>query len=293
MSEAPAPRSEARELSSRATPAYRLGWLVALAWAAAGVASALVGGSGPEERVTAALLGAIGVGIAALFLALFGRLRRVRLAGDILEVSSLRSTIRVPLGDVERVWGTRFSNPERIFLDLRTPSPLGQRITFIPPLRWLRGFSAHPLVAELAARADAYRPTAPPAPIAPPRSGFGRVARNAVLLALAIAAFVAVGEYSMRASPAYQAALAKARASRELAAAIGEPMREGWLIDGSIRTRGETGTARLEFDLEGPRGVAKLHAEMQKSGGAWSAVALRARVPGRPGAIDLAPPAAP
>lgn len=291
MTHAPAPEAAARELSSRATLVYKLGVPIAvLLWSATTVAAVL---SDPEAHGVAVLFGAGGLAVAMLFVVLFGRVQRVRLIGDALMVVGLRRTLRVPLSDVERVSGTRFSNPERIFLDLRAPGPLGRRIAFIPPMRWLRGFGPHPLVAELAARVDAVRPAAPPAPIAPPPSGVGRLVRNAGLLLLALVAFVAVGEYSMRSSSAYRTALAQARASRELAQAIGEPMREGWLVDGSIRTRGANGTARFEFDLAGPRGEAKVHAELRETAGAWSPEVLRARVVGRGEPIDLAAPTAP
>ena len=286
MSDEAPGRDPARELSSRATALYKFGFPLGMAaWTAGGALFALGAGSraDPDARSVAVLFALLGGGLAAFLGWLLGRVKRVRLVGDTLEVSNFRRRILVPLGDVERVSGTRFSNPERIFLELRTPSAFGSRIAFIPPLRWLRGFSAHPLVAELAARADACRGPVPPAPIAPPRSGLGRVVSSAALLLLALAAFVVVGEYVMRSSPAYRSALAQARASRQLAAAIGEPMREGWLVDGSIRS----GTARLEFDLIGPRGEAHVHAESRKTGGVWSTQALSARLPGRPERIDL------
>lgn len=288
MTNAPVPEAEPRDLSSRATLVYKLVLPFAvLLWS--GV-TAMAIRSNPEARGLAVLLGAGGLGIAVLCGVVFGRIQRVRLVGDALDVVGLRRTLRVPLSDVARVSGTRFSNPERIFLDLRAPGPLGARIVFIPPLRWLRGFAPHPLVAELAARVDAVRAAAPPAPIAPSQSGFWRLGRNAGLLVLALAAFVAIGEYVMRSSPAYRTALAQARASRALADAIGEPMREGWLVDGSIRTRGANGTARFEFDLVGPRGAAKVHAELREDEGAWTIAVLRARVPGHGEAIDVAAP---
>lgn len=51
-----------------------------------------------------------------------------------------------------RVEASRFLNLDRVRLHLRYETPFGSRITFPPPLRWVRGFSPHPLAEQLRAR---------------------------------------------------------------------------------------------------------------------------------------------
>jgi hypothetical protein len=57
---------------------------------------------------------------------------------------------RVPLSGVEKVEQSYFTNPERLTLHLAAPGPLGDKIVFLPPIRYFRmPFSTHPLAEEL------------------------------------------------------------------------------------------------------------------------------------------------
>jgi len=64
-------------------------------------------------------------------------------------VSDRSREIEIPFTAVARVTGSRFVNPPRITLHLRQPCEFGDRIVFLPPLRFVRGFKQHPLVKEL------------------------------------------------------------------------------------------------------------------------------------------------
>jgi hypothetical protein len=78
------------------------------------------------------------------------RLRTVRLRGETLLVTGLMREIEVPLRDVERVGGSRWLQPELMWIEFRRPTELGSRIFFLPPWRLFGGFATrHPLVREL------------------------------------------------------------------------------------------------------------------------------------------------
>ena len=79
------------------------------------------------------------------------RLKRVALDGDRLIISDFGREMEVPLRDVERVTGSILMHPELIWLHFRRPTEFGTKIVFMPPARFLGGYSRHPLVAELRA----------------------------------------------------------------------------------------------------------------------------------------------
>lgn len=82
------------------------------------------------------------------------RLKKVSLDGDRLVVSNYRREIQVPLRDVEKVTGSVMMNPELIWVHFRHPTDFGTKILFMPPTRLWRGFSPHPMAAELRALAE-------------------------------------------------------------------------------------------------------------------------------------------
>ena len=77
------------------------------------------------------------------------RLKKVTLVGDILIVSNFRDEIQVPLRDIETVSGSLSVSPELIWIEFRRPTAFGSKIVFMPKMRFLHGFTRHPLVAEL------------------------------------------------------------------------------------------------------------------------------------------------
>lgn len=60
-----------------------------------------------------------------------------------------------------------------------------------------------------------------------------------------------------------------ARKNRELVEALGEPILRGFLVAGSIRVSGRSGTARLAIPIRGPRGRARLDVAAIKQDGKW------------------------
>ncbi len=77
------------------------------------------------------------------------RLKRVELDGSTLVVSNYRTTIRVPLQNVEEVTETRWVNTHPVTLHLRHPSEFGSEIVFMPTIRVFGLWSSHPVVSEL------------------------------------------------------------------------------------------------------------------------------------------------
>lgn len=78
------------------------------------------------------------------------RLTRVCLDGENLIISNYRKSATVPCKKIENISQSRLQSPIQITLELAAPTPLGDRITFIPPLSLLDlPFVEHPLVAEL------------------------------------------------------------------------------------------------------------------------------------------------
>jgi hypothetical protein len=73
----------------------------------------------------------------------------------------------------------------------------------------------------------------------------------------------------MQSSEPYQHALAEAKRSPAVTAAIGEPIREGWFITGKISEGGGSGSASLAIPVSGPRGGATIYVEARESAGQW------------------------
>lgn len=89
---------------------------------------------------------------AAEFLLVGRRLKTVSLEDGVLVVSDSGREVRVPLGDVERVT-VSVLNSELVWVHLRRVTEFGAKIVFMPPWRFWRGFTPHPMAAELTALA--------------------------------------------------------------------------------------------------------------------------------------------
>ena len=111
---------EARSLSSRATPFYKIG---ALGFLSLWLLLSIVAVARSQHFDWLSLLFPIfGVGLLVLTYLHIGRSRKVELVGDMFVVSSRSRTVEIPIRDVEAVGGSRFINPERMWLDLRRPT---------------------------------------------------------------------------------------------------------------------------------------------------------------------------
>ncbi len=91
----------------------------------------------------------------------------------------------------------------------------------------------------------------------------------------------------MRHTDVFREALARAEASPQVRAELGEPVREGWWVAGHIRTTGPSGNAALSIPLKGSRKDGTLYAVAHKSAGIWKYDTLEVAVEGRPGRISL------
>jgi hypothetical protein len=74
--------------------------------------------------------------------------KRVQVDDTALYVSKHGSEVRIPLADVSRIVQSRWTRVPMVTIHLRHPSPVGQRIVFLPTVRWAL-FGTHPIVTEL------------------------------------------------------------------------------------------------------------------------------------------------
>jgi hypothetical protein len=77
-------------------------------------------------------------------------------AGDALIVRNRKQEDRIPLSSIMNVNYSPFINPPRVTLMLRTPSLLGDTVTFCAPVRFMP-FAENPMVEGLIRRIDAAR----------------------------------------------------------------------------------------------------------------------------------------
>ncbi len=95
----------------------------------------------------------------------------------------------------------------------------------------------------------------------------------------------------IKSSEPYQEAMARARANPAVLAALGEPITEGFFIQGNINLSivngQETGTANLAIPISGPKGTATLRVAATKAGGKWNYHLLNAELGEANQTIDL------
>jgi hypothetical protein len=128
-------------LSSRATPLLKfvltplwagaVAWLLWLLWQN----PERVLGEGESGAVTLALQWFFLALLAGSLLILFAfvvPLKRVRLGADGLHVSNYLRDITIPFGDIARIRQNWLPTFRLVTLDLRTPSPFGRHLVFMP-----------------------------------------------------------------------------------------------------------------------------------------------------------------
>jgi hypothetical protein len=91
---------------------------------------------------------------------------------------------------------------------------------------------------------------------------------------LGVAGLVTLVVGGMKRSEAFQQAMEVAQASPEARAHLGEPIRAGRFVRGSIHVTGPGGAASLAIPLRGPQGRGTLYVEATKSAGRWSSTHL-------------------
>ena len=99
---------------------------------------------------------------------------------------------------------------------------------------------------------------------------------------------------TIKSSEAYVGAMERVRTAPAVTAALGAPIREGFMVSGNIHVSGPTGLAELEIPVSGPRGSATVYVDAAKRLGEWHFDHLIVQVASTHQRIDLAPaPAAP
>ena len=118
----------------------------------------------------------------------------------------------------------------------------------------------------------------------------GWIRRNwkalAVWLGLALlgATIAVVG---LRYSEATELSIYTAESNPVLRQQLGQPLRIGWFISGSIDVQPGEGHAELEIPISGTKGKGKIYSEVKKRAGVWSVQVLQLDVDGTPNQIDL------
>jgi hypothetical protein len=143
--------------------------------------------------------------------------------------------------------------------------------------------------------------TAPPPTVIPPatpqKSGSGKKwlvfgcggCLGLIILMAVIGWFAFSAVVGMiKSSDAFQTALKRTQASPEVQAALGTPIKEGFMMSGSISTNNGVGTADFSFPVSGPKGEGTVSAKASKSAtGPWEYSTLQVHITGSGQVIDL------
>lgn len=78
-----------------------------------------------------------------------------------------------------------------------------------------------------------------------------------------------VGMSALKSSEVYKGALERTRSNPEARAALGEPIKDGWLVQGNVNFSGGSGTANLQIPVSGPKKSGTIQARAVYEGDAW------------------------
>ena len=115
-----------------------------------------------------------------------------------------------------------------------------------------------------------------------------------VLVAAAGAAIFFAVMSAVKSSEVYRFALARAKSNPSVVEELGEPIKDGWLVRGSVEMSGARGHASFRIPISGPKKSGTIYAEALKDpqvGENWYYTTLAVEVEGRPDRIDLRAPA--
>lgn len=99
-----------------------------------------------------------------------------------------------------------------------------------------------------------------------------------ICLLLGISFFVGIFYFVfslMKSNGAYQGALERARKNPEIIATLGEPLKEGFFMSGSINTVNDSGHADLSIPVSGPKGAGTIRVVADMNQGVWTFRQLR------------------
>ncbi len=99
--------------------------------------------------------------------------------------------------------------------------------------------------------------------------GCGCGAIIAVLVLAFIAGILALIFGIMRSSEPFQQAMAEVQHNPQAVRALGEPIKIGWFLSGSISTSGDSGEAELSIPVSGSVDKGTLYVEAYKSEDVW------------------------
>ncbi|QRN99431.1 hypothetical protein JRI60_10600 [Archangium violaceum] len=91
---------------------------------------------------------------------------------------------------------------------------------------------------------------------------------------------------ALRGTGVFVEALTQAKQSPEVRQTLGEPIESGMMLQGSIQSQNDQGSANFSVPLKGPKADGTLLVEAYKNGDEWKFTTLQVEVPGRP-TIDL------
>jgi hypothetical protein len=91
----------------------------------------------------------------------------------------------------------------------------------------------------------------------------------ALLVVIGVGGLFVALEKLMKSSSVYSDALAKAKSSPAVSAALGTPLKDGFFFTGNISEEGSSGSARFMIPMSGPKGSGHLSVSANRSNGEW------------------------
>lgn len=92
---------------------------------------------------------------------------------------------------------------------------------------------------------------------------------------------------AIKSSEPYTESLARAKANAEVAAALGEPIETGTMVQGNINLNNNDGEADLNYAISGPEGSGRVDVTATKTNGVWTYQEMTVTVDGGGPVIDL------
>lgn len=139
-------------------------------------------------------------------------------------------------------------------------------------------------------------PATAPAAAPPPQKSsgclkFAMIGCGIVLVLAAILAVVIVAVVfgAVKSTDVYKGAVRKVQQDPRVVAALGEPVKPGFIVTGSVSVKNQNGTANMNFPVHGPKDKADVHVEATLDAEGWHYSTLTV-IPNRGQPIDLLNP---
>src|SRR5262249_1081022 len=92
---------------------------------------------------------------------------------------------------------------------------------------------------------------------------------------------------TIKSSDVYQQAVTKAKSNGAVIRELGEPIKPGWLVSGSIKIDNGSGDANFSIPVSGPKKSGTIYAIASKQAGKWNFSTLEVEVEGQEKRISL------